>query len=466
MKRVTTKKIVFVTIVVMCMIVTISNAQEKKYNPTWKSLDSRPIPEWYDDAKFGVKICWGLFSVPAWAPTVDNLADVNNKNYAEWYWYNISDRMGHHRRFHAGIYGGDFHYQHFAPLFKAELWEPKEWAKLIKKSGAKYIILITKHHDGYCLWPSTESWNWNSVNIGPHRDIVGELTKAIKAEGIKMGTYFSFYEWFNPLYNNDVDRYVREQMIPQLKDLVSRYKPDLVYGDGEWDHPSDVWKSKEFLCWLFNESLVRDHVVINDRWGNETRSRHGGYYLSEYFKYTGENARLGPEHKWAETRSMGASFGYNRNENLENYQSAAELIHLLINCVCRGGNLCLNIGPSADGKIPVIMQERLMEIGGWLDVNGDAIYGTRVWRETSEDEDICYTAKDGAVYVICLKWPGKKLVLSAPKPTNKTAVIMLGYDGEVTWSKKDGKLQIDVPQLTVDDLPCSHAYSFKLTGVK
>ena len=130
---------------------------------------------------------------------------------------------------------------------------------------------------------------------------------------------------------------------------------------------------------------------------------------------------------------MGASFGYNRNEDLEHYQTAEELIHLLINCVCRGGNLCLNVGPSVDGKIPAIMQERLLQIGGWLDVNGEAIYGTRVWRESSESDTVCYTAKDGAIYAICLKWPGEELVLEAPKTSGKTTVSMLGYDGDVSW---------------------------------
>ncbi|MCE5249929.1 alpha-L-fucosidase [bacterium] len=453
--------------IVMCLAIIArpAPAQNTVYQPTWESLDSRPLPQWYDDAKFGVKICWGIFSVPAWAMKGD-INDVSNRNYAEWYWYNISDSTRPHRRFHEDIYGEGFQYQDFAPLFRAELWDPKAWASLIRRSGAKYIILITKHHDGFCLWPSAESWNWNSVDIGPHRDIVGELTQAIRAEGIRMGMYYSFYEWFNPVYKSDVDRYVREHMIPQMKDLVTRYEPDLVYGDGEWDHPSDVWKSKEFLAWLFNESPVRDHVVINDRWGKETRSRHGGYYLSEYFKYTGNNVKLGPQHKWAETRSMGASFGYNRNEDIEDYQTAGQLIHLLVNCVCRGGNLCLNVGPAADGTIPVIMQERLLEIGKWLEVNGEAVYGARVWRETNEGETVCYTAKDGAVYAICLAWPGKELVLSAPETSGKTAVSMLGFKGAVSWKNRGGKMHIAVPQLSVDELPCRHAYTFKLTGIR
>ncbi len=432
-------------------------AQEIIYEPTWESLDSRPTPAWFDSCKYGMKIHWGVFSVPSWAP---------KGVYAEWYWYNIQDKNDESYLQHTKLYGGDYAYQNYAYKFKAELFDPDEWADLFVRGGIKYIVLTSKHHEGFPLWPSAENWNWNSVNIGPNRDLVKDITDAMRARGMYVGYYYSFYEWFNPLWQNEPERFVKEHMLPQMTDLVMRYHPDLVYGDGEWDHPSDVWKSKEFLTWLFNESTIREHVVINDRWGNETRSRHGGYYLSEYFKYTGENAKLGPEHKWAETRSMGASFGYNRNENLENYQTAEELIHLLINCVCRGGNLCLNIGPSADGKVPVIMQERLLQIGGWLDVNGDGIYGTRVWRENNQGDDVCYTTKDGEVYTICLKWPGKELILDAPETSGKTKVAMLGYNGDVTWRSQGGKIHIEVPQLSVDELPCRYAYTFKLSGIE
>jgi len=455
------KKFIFVFLFTLSVI---SVAFAQNYQPTWESLDSRPTPAWFDEAKFGIKICWGLFSVPAWAPTSD-VKNVTNKNYAEWYWYNISDRMGHHRRFHANIYGGEFKYQDFAPMFKGELWNPKEWAGLCKRSGAKYVILITKHHDGYCLWPNTESWNWNSVDIGPKRDVVGELTEAVKAEGMKMGFYYSLYEWFNPIYKNDVDRYVKEHMVPQMKDLIVRYKPDMFYGDGEWDYPSETWKSKEFLTWLFNESPVKDFVAVNDRWGNETRSHHGGFYLSEYFKYTGDNAKLGPQHPWCETRSIGASFGYNRNEKLEDYQTAKELIHLLVNCVARGGGLMLNIGPSADGGIPVIMQERVTEIGDWLKVNGEAIYGSKAWKTNTEGDSVCYTTNNGAVYAICLKWPGKELSLKIPDPISGTAITMLGYDKKLEWSKDNGILKIKTPDINPDEMPCRYAYVFKISAV-
>ena len=457
-------------VTVVCILILCADAwgqSQKRYEPTWESLDSRPLPQWYDDAKLGIKIHWGVFSVPSWAPTAENLEKGTNKNFAEWYWYNMSDPDGPQRKHHDSMYGPDFRYQDFAPLFTAELWDPDEWAELVKRSGAGYVILTSKHHEGFCLWPNRESWNWNSVDIGPHRDIAGELTAAVRKRGLKMGFYYSFYEWFNPLYNSDVDRYVDEHMLPQLYDLVTRYEPDLVYGDGAWDHPSDVWKTKEFLTWLFNESPVRDHVMINDRWGSETRSRHGGYYLSEYFKYTGENAKLGPEHKWAETRSIGASFGFNRNENYDDYQTSEELIHLFINVVARGGNLCLNIGPASDGTVPVIMQERLIDIGDWLWVNGEAIYKSKVWRVTEDGDAVRYTTRDGAVYAIVLDWPEDGVLrLGAPQSSDGTAITMLGWSGDVSWRQSGSIMEIDMPSLAPDKLPCRYAWVFKLSGVK
>lgn len=174
-------------------------------------------------------------------------------------------------------------------------------------------------------------------------------------------------------------------MIPQMKDLVNRYKPDVVWTDGEWDHPSETWKSTEFLAWLYNDSPVKDYVVVNDRWGKETRSKHGGIYTTEY-DLVHDQTSVGQKinHPWEECRGIGGSFGYNRNENLADYSTSQELINILIDKVARGGNLLLNIGPTADGRIPVIMQQRLKDMGDWLRVNGDAIYGTRAWAKAPD----------------------------------------------------------------------------------
>ncbi|MDX9975917.1 MAG: alpha-L-fucosidase [FCB group bacterium] len=422
------------------------------YEATWESIDSRPTPQWFEDAKFGVFIHWGVYSVPAWGP---------KDKYSEWYWRDMEDKEGDTWKYHVATYGENFKYQDFAPMFKAELYNPAEWADILERSGAKYVVLTSKHHEGFAMWPSAQSWNWNSMDIGPHRDLAGDLIKAVKAEGLKAGFYYSIYEWYNPLYKSDVNQYVEQHMLPQLKDLVTRYKPDLVWPDGEWDHPSATWRSTEFLAWLFNESPVKDTVAINDRWGKETRNVHGGFATPEYGHIP--EGRLIDAGLWEECQGMGASFGYNRNENVDDYRSSTQLLHLLIDTVSRGGNLLLDIGPTADGRIPVIMQQRLVDMGKWLDRNGEAIYGTAKWRESKEGESIHYTAKDGIVYAICNEWPGAELRLAAPKAGAATAVAMLGREGNVEFAAQDGALVIKTPPLTPQD---RHAYVFKLTGVE
>ncbi len=440
--------------VVLCSFIATSAgaAEEMVYKPTWKSINSRSCPKWFGDAKFGIFIHWGVYSVPAWGP---------KGRYSEWYWHDMQNKKGQTWKFHADTYGEDFKYQDFAPLFKAEMFHPKEWADLFRRSGARYVVLTSKHHDGFCLWPSAESWNWNSVCVGPHRDLAGELIEAVREAGLKMGFYYSLYEWYHPFYRKDVKRYVAEHMLPQMKDLVSRYKPDIVWGDGEWEQPSEIWRSAEFLAWLFNESPAPKDVVVNDRWGKESRARDGGFYTTEYGLVHGESVGKYVK-EWEECRGMGHSFGYNRNEDISDYRKAGELIHMLIEIVSKGGNLLLDIGPTADGRIPVIMQERLLQIGDWLKVNGEAIYGTRPWRKTSEGKMVRYTSKGDTIYAICLRWPGRELILAEPKPT---AVTMLGLDKPLKWRRVDGKLRIEVPSLSIDELPCDHAYVFKLSGV-
>ena len=463
-----------------------------KYEANWESLDARPTPEWYLDAKFGIFIHWGVYSVPAWGP---------KEAYSEWYWFNQRTRRDKAATtsFHEKTYGKEFDYQDFAPMFKAELFEPAEWADVFVRSGAKYVVLTSKHHDGFCLWSSEDAnrtWGrpWNSVDVGPKRDLLGDLTEAVRARDIKMGFYYSLYEWFNPLWRSDRDRYVEEHMLPQFKDVVTRYKPSIIFSDGEWDMPAEKWRSEEFLAWLFNDSPCRDEVVINDRWGKGCRHKHGGYYTTEY------GAGLaGAAHPWEECRGIGYSFGYNRNEPLSNYKSARELLLVLVDLVSRGGNLLLDIGPTADGRIPTIMQDRLIRMGQWLEVNGEAIYGTRAWKRSCQWTDgkrpeqeytehrvqynvldtvgmhpkdgravkqAFFTSKPGILYAITPGWPGKELVLKDVTPSSDTLVTMLGVKGDLKWDAVDGNLVIEVPQLSVDEVPCLHAYSFKVTGIE
>ncbi len=486
-------------ILLILLLATLSlNAQ--KYEPTWESIDSRPTPEWFRDAKFGIFICYGLYSVPAWSPA---------GQYSEWYqyWLQQGSHNGQVTDFHNRTYGEDFEFKDFAPMFKAELFNPDEWADMIQKAGAKYIVFTTKHHSGYTMWPSKEAENtyginYNPTKVGPMRDFTGELCTAVRKKGIKAGLYYSLYEWYHPLYKTDVPRFVEEHFHPQFKDLITRYSPDIVWTDGEWEQSSETWKSTELLSWLFNETPNKD-VVINDRWGNDCRHKHGGFYTTEYGSGMDDDT-----HAWEESRGIGHSYGYNRAEKIEHYRSAQELILMFIDLVSRGGNLCLDIGPKADGSIPVIMEERLMQMGQWLRINGEAIYGTRMWskpcqwsegekpgtkrgeymsgfdilKETITPEagqatkEIFFTQKDKALYAITPKWPGKKLIINdyvqnmrdgfpdksldfISHPQASCLLNGTSLKSEIV----EGNLVIHLPDFDPDTMQNQAAYTFKIT---
>lgn len=444
--------------VLLVTFITVS-AFAQKYQANWESLDKRPTPEWFGKAKFGIFIHWGLYSVPSWA--TNSYADGFGSNYAEWYWQRLfAPNLKIHKEFvdfHYKVYGKDFVYQEFAPRFTAELFEPEKWAKIFKESGAKYVVLTSKHHEGFTLWNAPQSWNWNSVDIGPKRDLAGDLTKAVKNEGLRMGFYYSLFEWFNPQYKSDVNGYVEQRMLPQMKDLVTKYKPDIVWADGDWDYPAKTWRTEEFSAWLFNESVSKDEVVINDRLGSDTKSQHGSFQTSEY-----GSGNVSGNKPWEETRGIGQSFGYNRNENLEQYSTGQELVHELVSVVARGGNLLLNIGPAADGTIPLIMQQRLKDIGDWLKVNGDSIYETKPWQnapKVTKETDLFFTTKGKTIYAITTKWKNEFEIKNIEKPTK---VTMIGFNGKIDYVYKNNTLTIKMPLLTPDIIPCQYAWTAKI----
>jgi len=453
-------------IVLSCWMMAAGSVAQGRYTADWTSIDSRPVPEWYTDAKFGIFIHWGVYSVPAWGPLPKDGAKGIYECYSEHYWNRLINKHPLFVKHHNEFYGENVKYQDFAPDFKCEMFEPDDWAKLFKDAGAKYVVLVSKHHDGYALWPSEHAWNWNAVDVGPHRDLLGDLTTAVRKAGIHIGYYYSLLEWFHPLYKTDVDKYVETHMLPQMKELVTKYKPEIVWTDGEWDYPSERLRSVEFLAWLYNESPVKEDVVVNDRWGKETRSKHGGIYTTEYDLVHSDNVQgTRIRHPWEECRGIGSSFGYNRNENLDDYSTSEQLVHLLIDKVALGGNLLLNIGPTADGRIPVIMQQRLKDIGSWLAVNGEAIYSTNPWETANKNPEISayYTTKGKDLYVIFTKYPSKAVTIKnvAHKPAS---VGILGADTKVSYSYGGKSLTIQPPTLSPSQAPCDYAWVFKLTG--
>ena len=233
------------------------------YQPTWESLDKRPVPNWFQDAKFGIFIHWGVYSVPGW---------TTKGNYAEWYQQGLQTNDTARQSFHKKKFG-DLTYYQLADQFKAELFNPDDWAKLFEQSGAKYIVLTSKHHDGFALWPSKDAsrtWGfpWNAAEVGPKRDLLGDLFKSVRKTSVHAGMYYSLYEWFNPLWKTNKEKYATEHMWPQMKELINTYQPDVFWTDGDWDASEETWKSKEFLSWMYNESPVKNKVVTYDRWGS------------------------------------------------------------------------------------------------------------------------------------------------------------------------------------------------------
>jgi alpha-L-fucosidase len=484
---------ILLTLISLFGLVSILPAQAR-VEPTWESIDKRPLPDWYRDAKFGIFIHWGIYAVPSYAPV---------GTYAEWYWRNLAKGPQDNGKenltytFHARNFGKDFEYPLFAPQFRAEFYQPDEWAELFRKSGAKYVVLTSKHHDGYALWPSAHAdaaWGrpWNATTVGPKRDLLGDLSTAVRSKGLRMGYYYSLYEWFNPLWLSDRKRYVTEHMHPQFKDLVTQYQPSIIFSDGEWDMPSDDWKAPELLAWLYNESPVGRDVVVNDRWGKETRHKHGDYYTTEYAAGL-DNA----SHAWEENRGMGFSYGYNRAENLKDYRTGREFILMLTDLVSRGGNLLLNIGPTADGRVPVIMQQRLMEIGDWLSVNGEAIYGTRTWsrtRQWSPGEqpkletgeymvkydvldftdrgkagqakiEAFFTRKGRDLYAILPHWKHGEFRLKDLSLPPGTKISLLGRPGTLSWRTERADALVRMPEFPAGTpAAVQQAWVLKLEG--
>jgi alpha-L-fucosidase len=477
---------------VVLLLGNLVNLSAAEYEAKWESLDKRPSPQWYLDAKFGIFIHWGVYSVPAWGAP---------KQYAEWYWNNMSDKKPDNLwwQFHTNNYGADFEYKEFAPKFRAELFNPDHWADIFARSGAKYIVPTSKHHEGFCLWPNEDAnrtWGrpWNATVIGPKRDLLGDLGEAVRKRGMKYGFYYSLYEWFNPLWLKDKKAYVTEHMHPQFKDVVSKYKPAIIFSDGEWDLPSSDWKSEELLAWLFNESPCKDEVVINDRWGKDCRHKHGGYFTTEYGAGLANDA-----HAWEESRGMAYSYGYNRAENIDDYKTSRELIMVLCDLVSRGGNFLLDIGPTGDGRIPVIMEQRLLEIGDWLKVNGEAIYGSRFagrdcqWSEGARAKQeygefmvkyslmdqigqspvqgkavkqFFFTKKPDALYAITSGWLAPQVNLRNIKVPANPQVTMLGVKEPLKATSQGKNLVIEVPSLMPSELPCRPNYTFKIAGAE
>ena len=468
-----------------CIVFITMFAHAQTYTPTWESLDSRPVPQWYKDAKFGIFIHWGVYAVPAYSP---------KGSYAEWYQNRLRSGDSATIKYQKAKFGNTPYYD-FAKQFKAELFNPDEWANLFEQSDAKYIVLTSKHHDGFCLWPSetaNETWGfpWNAVDAGPRRDLLGDLFKAVRKTSVHAGMYYSLYEWYNPLWIKNKQAYATTHAWPQMKELINNYQPDVFWTDGDWEASDSIWKSTEFLTWLYNESPVKNKVVTFDRWGAGIRFHQGSVYTPEY-----QPDLDFEDHYWEESRGMGFSYGYNREEDAWDYNSAQSLVLNLIDKVSRGGNFLLDIGPDEHGKIPPIMQERLLQIGDWMKINSEAIYNTVRWKMPSQwsegrtgykpstgsgdvllkltvapdsgyaVKEIFYTYNPTAnsLYAIFPKYPSdKELVLKNITLPAQTIISFLSAKENLAWEQKGNNIVIQLPEYDPDKIKAPYAYAIKI----
>ena len=362
----------------------------KQFKPTWESVKTHALPGWYDACKVGIFIHWGLYSVPGWAQPTWELGEepstqewYKHHPYAEWYQNSLRISGSATQEYHEKTYGKDFPYANFTDSFTCENFDPAQWARTFKQAGAGYVVLTSKHHDGFCLYPSKYT-AFNSVNLGPRRDLVGELTNAVRQEGLKMGLYYSgLLDWTRyPYAHEGEDEFAREYDITygfadysfkQAMEIVDLYKPALLWNDIGW--PEKGWQDLPYLFAHYYNSVPDG--VVNDRYSGLWQD-----FLTAEYKAGNRSLTK----KWEMCRGLGLSFGYNRCEGEEIMMSAAQLIRLLIQCVSQGGNLLINIGPMADGSIPKGQLSRLAALGDWLKEHSEAIYGTTLWQDRQEDD--------------------------------------------------------------------------------
>jgi alpha-L-fucosidase len=429
------------------------------YAPDLESLNTRPLPSWYDEAKFGVFIHWGLFAIPGFAARLGSISDAFKSDYdravamtpyTEWYANAIKVPGTPSADFHKATYGGQ-PYEAFKDPFVAGLkdWDPAAWAESFRDAGARYVVLVTKHHDGFCLWPSgvenPERAQWFTA-----RDIVGELAAAVRAAGLRFGVYYSGgIDWtFNPeplltmadFMGSTPGGPYPDYADAQVRELIERYEPSLVWNDIAWPTPQD--RLNRLFADYYN--AVPDGVV-NDRWvaGDpdtsplrdptarramderiKARMRrdpaafdgiipavvpHSDFRTPEYARFPHIEAK-----KWEATRGMSHSFGFNRNDTEADYASFETLLGDFIDGVSKNGNLLLNVGPQANGTIPEAQAARLKAFGAWLRANGAAIYGTRPWTRaeavTDEGLPVRFTCSEGRLNLIVLGAPrGERL---------------------------------------------------------
>lgn len=470
-----------------------------RYEPTSGSVSRHQVPKWYEDAKFGIFIHWSLFSVPAFA-RADGLspedmgsfsAFMKNQPYAEWY-LNTSRIPGsttqkHHRE----VYGDDFSYFDFQKDFEeiSSKADMDKWADFFKKAGAKYVVLVTKHHDGYCLWPS-EYKNPKMPEYQSKRDIVGELSEAVRKRGMKMGVYYSgIFDWTfkdHPIdsfeawvdHHLPTDEYA-EYATNQTYELIQKYHPSVLWNDIGFPPQKDV---DAIMADYYNE--VPDGVV-NDRWrqyklpegksleeqkkawvdklpeefgkGINYLIKRDGFYDYNTPEYASNTTYR--EKKWEMTRGMSMSFAYNQMDDPSTVLTYPEIVRMLVDVVSKNGNLLLNVGPMADGTIPELQLQPLEKVGEWLEVNGEAIYGTRCWKKqegkTADGKEVRFTQKEDALYAMVMAESlAEETIIEDLQIPENALIQLLGSGQYLEWKQEGNDLRIAKPANAPEEPVC------------
>jgi alpha-L-fucosidase len=445
-----------------------------RYEPTWASVRQHEVPAWFHDAKLGIFVHWGLYSVPGWAPTTGELGKVVAEQgweawfarnpYAEWYYNSMRIPGGVTQAYHAETYGADFAYENFIPMFNNAVadWDPGEWASLFKQVGAQYVVLTTKHHDGFLLWPSAHP---NPLKAGYHaeRDLVGDLTDAVRAAGMRMALYYSGgIDWtFNPTVVTNIADLV--QAVPQQDayvayadahwyELIEWYAPVILWNDIAYPAAADLAKLFAHYYNAVPEGLVNNRFTQAFSIDPDAMAIEGGLHFDfttpEYASYDKIT-----EPKWEATRGIGFSFGYNRNEDVTAYLSVEDLVRSFVDVVSKNGNLLLNVGPMADGTIPALQRERLEGLGAWLDVHGGAIFGTRPWvtaegtacTDAQAEVPVRFTQKPDTLYATLLADPEPgTLVLKGLQAAETARITLMGSETSLAWQQTDEGVRLTV----------------------
>ncbi|KAA3664331.1 MAG: alpha-L-fucosidase [Chloroflexi bacterium] len=476
------------------------NNRTEKFEPTWESLVNYTVPEWYMDAKFGIFIHWGPYCVPAFGN--------------EWYARNMYVKESKEYKHHLENWGPhtEFGYKDFIPMFKAEKFDAKEWAALFKEAGAKFVVPVAEHHDGFPMYDS-ELTEWNAAKMGPKQDIVGELAKATRALDMVFGvsTHRAEHWWFfngGLEYDSDVqdpeyadfygppktgprhsaegwknrdweprpDAKFLEDWLARTCELVDKYQPQLVWFD--WWIEQIVFQPyvQKFASYYYNRGLEWDKgVAINYK--NETYPKETAVFDVE----RGQLNDVRPYFWQTDTSVSKNSWSYVTEQD---YKTSHSIVGDLVDIVSKNGALLLNIGPKPDGTIPEPEQEILRDIGKWLSVNGEAIYDTRPWktygegptevleggftdtkREPFTSQDIRFTTKENVMYATLLAWPedGKATITSFGSDSDIKAeqiaeITMLGANGTLEWSQDAAGLTVQTPT----EKPCEHAFTLKI----